>query len=160
MVSLRVLLLLLAGILSFAARPAPVTQPNRDLQGTWRLLSLEYGGKKTSITDEALYLPGRLTVSGSTFTYVIGSEKVAEGTIRVDPTRSPRAVDASGKYFDREVSCIEWAGIYKLEGDRLWLCGRLTAGRDGPPSPEQLPTEFKTAWGDMAVLAILRRDGP
>jgi uncharacterized protein (TIGR03067 family) len=161
MTSTRILVLTLAVSLP-AIGPAqgPAGQPAQDLQGTWRLLSLEYGGKKASLTDEALYLPGKLIVSGNTFTYSIGSEKVAEGTIRVDAKRGPRAVDASGKYFDREVYFIEWAGIYKIEGERLWLCGRLAAGRDGPPAPGQRPAEFKTARGDLAALAILRREGP
>jgi uncharacterized protein (TIGR03067 family) len=161
MATTRVFLLALAGLLPLVASgQGPAERPAQDLQGTWRLLTLEHRGKKTSLENEERYEAGMLRISGKTFTYWIGKEKVAEGTFRSDARRAPRRVDASGKYFDGGVAFIQWAGIYKVEGDRLWLCGRLAAGRDGPPAPEQRPTEFRTADGDLAVLGIFRREQP
>jgi uncharacterized protein (TIGR03067 family) len=161
MVAFQIVVRLLAMLLS-AVGPGqgPAGPQAQDLQGTWRLLSLEYGGKQTSLTDAEVYLPGRLIIAGDTFTYVIGEEKVAQGTIRVDARRSPRAVDASGKYFDRETGFLEWVGIYKIEGDKLWLCGRFAGGPDRPPPPGRRPTEFRTAWGDGAALGVFRRERP
>ena len=39
----------------------------------------------------------------------------------------------------------------------MWLCGRLAGGAERP-SPPKRPTAFKTAPGDGAALALLRRE--
>jgi uncharacterized protein (TIGR03067 family) len=156
----RVLVLTLAVLCPIVATAQIPGEPQApDLQGTWRLLSVEHAGKKTVLDNEESYLPGRLIISGDTFTYSIGEEKVAHGTLRIDAKCSPQAVDATGTYLGKGGPFIEWTGIYKIEGDRLWLCGRLAGGSDRPPPPER-PTEFKAAWGDLAVLALLRRERP
>ena len=156
----RILVLTLAIVLPIVALgQAPVAPQANDLQGTWRLLSLEYGGKKTSMGGES-FVPGRLIIVGNKFTYMVGDEKAGEGTIRVDANQSPRVVDASGKYFDKEEGFLEWVGIYKIEGDQLWLCGRFTGGKIRPAPPEERPTEFRTVWGDEAALGIFQRERP
>jgi uncharacterized protein (TIGR03067 family) len=160
MMTTRVLILTLSILFPMTTAAQPPGEPQaQDLQGAWRLLSVEHAGKKTSMEDEELYLPGRLVISGNTFTYSIGEEKVAQGTLRLDPRSRPCVVDATGTYVGKGGPFIALAGIYKIEGDRLWLCGRLAGGADRPAAPER-PTEFKAGWGDLAVLAVLRRERP
>jgi uncharacterized protein (TIGR03067 family) len=80
---------------------------------------------------DASYLPGKLSISGNRFTYLIGEGKAGEGTIRVDAKQSPRVLDASGKYFDKEEGFVEWVGIYKIEGNQLWVVAVLQEERIG-----------------------------
>jgi uncharacterized protein (TIGR03067 family) len=141
------------------AAQLPGDPPAQELQGTWRLLSLEHAGKKTPMHNDESYLPGRLVISGSAFTYSIGEERVAKGTVRTDTTCTPRAVDATGTYIGKGGPFIALAGIYKIEGDKLWLCGRLAGGSEWPAAPER-PSAFKAEWGDLSVLAVLRRERP
>ncbi len=160
MAATRIIVLMLAILLPIVAfGQNPAAPQADDLQGTWRLLSLEYGGKKTPMGGES-FLPGRLIIAGNKFTYMVGDEKIGEGLIRVDAKQRPRVVDASGKYFDKEEGFLEWVGIYKIEGDQLWLCGRFAGGKLRPVPPEERPTEFRTVWGDEAALGIFQRERP
>jgi uncharacterized protein (TIGR03067 family) len=160
MTTTRAFVLTLAILLPLsAAAQIPGAPQAQDLQGTWRLLSIEHAGKKTSLDNEEQYLPGRLVIAGEKFTYTIGGERVAHGTLRVDTTCGPWTVDAEGTYVGKGGPFIAIAAICKFDGERLWLCGRLSGGQDRPAAPER-PAEFKAEWGDLAVLAVLRRERP
>jgi uncharacterized protein (TIGR03067 family) len=105
-----------------------VQQELKALQGTWKAVAMEAGGKP---------LPKEATPE---FTFIIGAEgkstgKMAQGeystTITVDPRKTPRTMDnlhESGGFQGKKQY-----GVYKLEGDKLTVCmtapGRMETDR-------------------------------
>ena len=75
-----------------------------------------------------------------------------EGTLKLDPTKKPKAYDAKGT--DPEGKTHEVVGIYKIEEDKLsytlTVC-TVATGKDRP-------TEFKGDAGSEAVVQIFKRD--
>jgi uncharacterized protein (TIGR03067 family) len=75
-----------------------------------------------------------------------GGDRVeAEGTYELDPSKTPKWIDITGK--DRKV-----LGIYRLDGDKLTIC--LNEHADG-----DRPTRFASEPGSRNdLLMVLRRD--
>ncbi|WP_422932003.1 M56 family metallopeptidase [Singulisphaera sp. PoT] len=112
------------------------------MQGAWRVVHHEYSGKVetevkgllNSIEKDRWHRPNRRT---------------SEYQLQVDPGREPKRVDLSAKRLGHGTL----KGIYRLEGDRLFLCYAY-----GPELPR--PTEFRTTEGDAIYLYILERAEP
>jgi uncharacterized protein (TIGR03067 family) len=104
------------------------------LQGTWKVVGLEAGGKsypKDSVPD---------------FTFVIGADgkstaKMAkteyQATIAVDPKKSPKTIDNLHETGDQKGK--KQYGIYKLEGDKLTVCITAPGAAEG-----DRPKDFTT----------------
>lgn len=87
------------------------------LQGTWKTVGLEAGGKpfpKEAVID---------------FTFIIGADGKSIGkmgkveyqaNIRVEPTKDPKTIDNSHETGASKGK--KQFGIYKLEGDRFTVC--------------------------------------
>jgi RNA polymerase sigma factor (sigma-70 family) len=142
-----------------APRPAPAAKEDlrkselRRLQGTWRVVSIEYAGKPVpagKIEDADL----TWTFSGDTWT---ARNKVSPTGLRVtfgiDPTRSPRAMDFGPVRKDTMPSL----GIYELKGDVLKVCfGWLSRPRAFATVPHPGPDRwFEPGSGER--LYVLRR---
>ena len=104
------------------------------LQGKWKAVALEAGGKplpKEAIPD---------------FTYIIGADGKATGkmaqseytaTITVNPKKDPKTIDnvhASGAQKGKKQY-----GVYKLEGDKLTVCMTPPGAAEG-----DRPKDFTT----------------
>ena len=70
-----------------------------------------------------------------------------EGTFRLDPAASPKAVDLTPAGEKNREATL--AGIYRLEGDTLKLCLPTLPGR-------VRPTEFASTPGHWQVLVLTR----
>src|SRR5262245_36247709 len=113
--------LLIIGILAIgsgASRGAPkkddpVADEIKALQGTWRLVSIETGGK---VLGPEGFGPNNLLVfAGNKCSTVIGrSKRTIECTFTIDPTKSPKWID-----MKRSDDKVMWDGIYELKGDTL-----------------------------------------
>src|SRR4051794_2727243 len=141
-----VMSLLLLGLLTAAEGPKDAKKTDRDrLQGTWTCVSMERNGKP--IPPES-YKDGKLIMEGDTFTYREGDKVVTQGTRKLDPTRSPKAVDDThtvGPFKGKT-----YLGIYKLEGDTFTTCN----GSAGQPRP----TEFATKPRTNLLLIVYKRE--
>ena len=99
----------------------------RGFQGTWTIVSLEYGGKKGDDPIDA----GTVVFRADRYAIKAGDKTVEEGTFRADAEQTPNRIDVaatSGK--DKG---MKWHGVYELEGDTL----RAVVGpadRDRPKS--------------------------
>src|SRR5262245_62119076 len=64
------------------------------IQGTWLLTSVEIGGRKApqEYIEEA---ERRLEFAGDKFTLKEGKKTVAQGTFRLDPTKTPKHYNSS-----------------------------------------------------------------
>jgi uncharacterized protein (TIGR03067 family) len=142
------ILVVLAGPLIVAGgTDDEVRKELKALQGTWKVVALEAGGKplpKDAIPD---------------FTFIIGADGKSTGkmakseytaTITVNPKKAPKTMDnvhESGAQKGKKQY-----GVYKLEGDKLTVC--MT-----PPGREEgdRPKDFNTK-GTSNVLFIFERD--
>ena len=134
---------------------APVGKPKKGddavrkelkaLQGTWKAVSLEAGGK--SLPKEAV----------PDFTFIIGADGKSIGkspqveyqaTITVDPKKNPKTIDiVPDNGPDRGKT---QPGIYEFDGDKLKIC----AAQPGKDRPTDFDTKGKMGYS----LMILRRE--
>jgi len=138
-------LVLVAGLL-VAAAPAPkddAAHKEADrMQGTWKAVSIETGGKADKSASAA---SARLVIDKDTLTFTERDQVVLAGTFKLDPTR--RAIDVSltqGPDTWRELH-----GIYELDRDTLKCC---LARAD----QKERPTHFWT-WRTTNLLVTLKR---
>jgi uncharacterized protein (TIGR03067 family) len=117
----------------------------KKLQGVWRPMKLERGGK---VVRDA-FLPGaRFVVDGAALRLKVGDKTLQELRLTLDPSQEPAAVDltaASGPTRGKTA-----LGIYRLEGERLTLCWPLA-------DDSRRPTTFRGKGDkDVAVLTLER----
>src|SRR5207249_8039647 len=79
-----------------------------------------------------------------------GSHMEPGTTFRLDPTKSPKAIDMT--WLDGHLKGQALAGIYSLEKGQLWLC-YAPLSKDS----SNRPAEFKTRKGDGLTLVVLER---
>jgi uncharacterized protein (TIGR03067 family) len=134
-------------ILVTAARPDAPKGGDGDakaVQGTWVMESGEIGGK--AFPPEAAKSIRLVLTDGK---YVLtGAEQPDEGTVKMDPTKSPKEFDIVGTKGPNMGKTI--LAIYELKGDTLRVCYDL--------SGKEHPKEFKAAAGSRLFLATYHRD--
>jgi uncharacterized protein (TIGR03067 family) len=109
------------------------------LEGTWSVQSWTQNG-----TDEAGIDGVRLAIAGSRMT-AHGFPQEKKATITLDAASKPAAMDLKD---EDEATVSKW--IYRIDGDTLKLCGRLSGGKR--------PDEFASPKGSKAILIVLRRE--
>jgi uncharacterized protein (TIGR03067 family) len=128
-------------------RSAPVKKDPEQLQGTWKLLSLEVNGEKVSVKGlEAACL----VVKGAKYHFQL--DKMAlDITFKMDPAKKPKAIDltvASGPSKGKV-----YHGIYTLEGDTFKICRSIDPDKDRP-------TAFATRKGSGLMMVVWKRQKP
>ncbi|HTU21362.1 MAG TPA: sigma-70 family RNA polymerase sigma factor [Gemmataceae bacterium] len=118
-----------------------VNKERKRLEGTWRVVAVELGGKQT---DREEIGPNNLLVfSGSKMSAVIGTKKrTIDCTFTIDPTKNPKWIDTT-RISDK----VSWPGIYELKGDTLKVF--LGGGKR--------PTQLKTREGTLEVIHTYQR---
>jgi uncharacterized protein (TIGR03067 family) len=118
----------------------------RQMDGTWLPLSAELAGEKWP--DEILKTI-KLTIKGDKYLVNVGGQN-DEGTVKLDPTKSPKAMDITGTKGPNEGKTF--LVIYELKGDELKVCYDL--------SGKARPTEFATKPDTMLYLVNYKRAKP
>jgi uncharacterized protein (TIGR03067 family) len=133
-----------AGLLLAAGAPGGDAKGElKRLGGTWHMVSGEQDGKAV---PEDVVKGARLVLKGNRHTVRVGGESMV-GTHRLDPSKKPKAIDATdteGPYKGKTIH-----GIYKLEGGRLTICFA------GPGKAR--PKAFTTKSGTGHLLHVWRR---
>ena len=134
--------------------PSDVPQPGQSsegkslsdselLQGEWRLMSGEYGGKTNDRSQDSP--PTTIRIEGDLLSEYVDGSFSTESRFTLDPDREPKRIALT--YTDeKEVTEV---GIYRVEGDTLTLCRTLPRN--------DYPDEFKTAEGDSRTLQVFHR---
>lgn len=96
----------------------------KKLEGTWRLVKQTANGKETP--EEKLEgMTATFDASGK-WTVKQGDKVVLEGTVKLDPSRKPRAADwtitSEGKLKDQKA-----LGIYEVDGETFKHCYHATS---------------------------------
>ncbi len=145
-------------------RPSPPDAPKKAavddraaLQGTWRVVSVESGGKAVpkagEKNEEWVVGDGRITVRDRE-----GLLSHKEG-FEVRPEKSPKEIDINpysvrlGPFVESDVA----KGIYTLDGDVWKVCRRQIPGFPPPKDWAERPKGMTTKEGDTAVLITLKR---
>ena len=128
---------------------APKDDAKKDkenLQGTWKAVTVEAGGK---VQDEAE--EHRLIFSGDEFSIKKGEETMIKGKFKIDPSKKPKEIDMEFIEAKRENLKGKTAlGIYELDGDTLKWCWNK-------PGAER-PKKFSSEAGTEHLLVTLKRD--
>jgi uncharacterized protein (TIGR03067 family) len=120
------------------------------LQGTWKAVALQEGGKEVK-GEAAEHF--RLIVQGDKFTLksrVADEYQQTRYTGRLDPGKEPKAIDLTDSTFEVKESVLQ--GIYELKGEVL----RLRLAKPGQKRPPGFAGPSEPGW----VFVVLQRDKP
>ncbi len=149
--NLRASTILAAGLLVAADAPRgdAAKAELEKFQGMWQLVSAQRDGREVSKDGV-----GRTTliIKGDTFRFPEDAEVGTgpNGTFAIDPTATPRAIDATPASGPGKGKTSR--GIYKLEGDRYEV-------HFAPPG-EGRPTEFVSKPESGGLHSVWKRAGP
>lgn len=113
------------------------------LEGTWLPSSAEIGGK---MFPDEVRKSIKLVIKDDKYTVTVG-EQVDEGTVKLMPSATPKALDVTGTKGPNKGKTI--LAIYEQKGDTLRVCYDL--------SGKKRPTEFKTKEGTQLFLVEYKR---
>ncbi len=119
-------------------------QEGKKMEGTWKPVVAELGGKPL---PEQVLKAMKLVLADGKYTVTVGEQK-DEGTVKLDPTQDPRAMDIRGTEGPNKGKTIP--AIYELKGDTLRICYDLS-GKDRPK-------EFKTRADTQLFLVEYKRE--
>jgi uncharacterized protein (TIGR03067 family) len=123
---------------------ADIDKEVRKFQGTWTIESSEAGG--TALPADQL--KGLIvTFEGDKHTVKKGNEVIQVGTQKLDPSKSPKAIDVTMTEGPSKGAVM--LGIYEFDGDTLKVCFDA-AGK-------KRPTQFKSAPGSETFVNVHKR---
>ncbi|HKA06354.1 MAG TPA: TIGR03067 domain-containing protein [Gemmataceae bacterium] len=126
-----------------AGDKAAVEKELKKFQGTWTVERVEAGGKEVPIE---LFKGMTVAFEGDKYTVKVGDKLVQAATQKLDPSKSPKTLDATVAEGPEKSVIL---GIYEINEDTLKVCF--------DPEGKKRPTEFKTAAGSQTTLAVYRR---
>jgi len=119
--------------------PPGYADPATEIDGTWTVVSVEYGGQKLDG-----FAGAKLTLERGVTSFTLPGGEVQRGTYKLDAGASPKRIDTTS---DGKVEAPR--GIYELQGQTLRMCFNQTGA---PP-----PTQFRTAPGEPLLLMVVKR---
>jgi len=119
----------------------------KKFQGTWQFQSIEQDG--TAVPPDVVK-KRTIIFQDDRFTVKEGDKVFQAGSHRLDPTKTPKTVDA--KVTEGEDKGNTMLGIYEIQGDTLRVCF--------DPKGKKRPTEFKSPAGSGIFLATFQREKP
>src|SRR5436190_18718973 len=137
----------LAGCLLVAADEGPAEKAKKELdaiQGTWNGVSGEENGMAL---DKATAEAMQLIIKGDKYTLKIQGNEVEQGTLKLDPSKTPKAVDI--KITSGEDKGKDQFGFYEVEKDTL----KLNVARPG----KERPKDFGAKAGSEASLFVFKK---
>jgi RNA polymerase sigma factor (sigma-70 family) len=121
-----------------------VTIRQETLQGTWDLIALEANGKQAHA-----FVRRTLTINADRIVVDNPIAPRTEFRYVVRPTTSPKQIDLIHTFGVKEGKILK--GIYRLEGNRLFLC--LNQAEDG-----ERPARFAAEAGTTVELMLFERE--
>jgi uncharacterized protein (TIGR03067 family) len=143
---LQVLMALTVGwlVAADALKDSSAKKELQKFQGTWKVASMEIGGKKVA-DDKAK--GATLVVKGNQYAVKMGDKTLEQGTFKIDPTKKPKTIDVTptegkgkGKTFH---------GIYQINGDEA----RDSFSTDNKERPTSFDTKANSKW----VVRVYKR---
>ena len=135
-----------AALFVLASLAVASAQPADDFKaaaGKWTVSKATLGGKDLTKAFKGVEL---LLAADGGYTLTIGGE-TDKGTVKVDPTKTPKEMDILGKEGPNAGKTIKT--IYKLDGDTLVVCYELGEGAR--------PARFETKADSKLLLVNYKR---
>jgi uncharacterized protein (TIGR03067 family) len=146
---LRWVLLAATASLCLAA-DAPQDAVKKDmekLKGTWKITSFDRNGEKPIGDDQLEAVTTTIGADGS-FKVEAGGQTVVAATIKIDPTKKPKAIDFT--FTEGDLSGTKALGIYEVTDEGFKYC---RAAADKPR-----PTDFSAKEGSEQTLVVYKRE--
>jgi len=127
------------------AKDAAIEKDRMRIQGTWRIVSLEFNGSRVADEDAKKLI----VVNGVDGTWSVQSDgkDLMKGTSTIDPTQTPKTIDFTPTEGDEKGK--QFKGIYELGKDTRRLC----FGPSGKPRPK----EFISLTGSEHIVVTFER---
>jgi uncharacterized protein (TIGR03067 family) len=122
------------------------TDDRKQMDGTWLPVSAEMAGAKY---PDQILKSMKLVLKDDSYTVEVGKQTDL-GTTKIDPSKSPRALDIKGTKGPNEGKTF--LCIYELKGDTLRVCYDL--------SGEKRPSEFATKANTKLFMVTYQRAKP
>jgi uncharacterized protein (TIGR03067 family) len=145
-----VTLLCILGLTAFvttgtrAGDKADVEKELKKFQGTWTFESVQAGGKEDAAAEFKGFM---VTFTGDRYTVKKGDEVIQVGVQKLDPSKSPKAVDVMVTEGLNKGAVM--LGIYEIGSDTLKVC----FDSEG----KKRPAEFKSAAGSQTFVNVHKR---
>lgn len=135
---------LIASAGAIADDKSDIEKDLKKLQGIWTFESVEAGGKEMPAAE---FKSMTVTFEGDKFTVKMGGEAIQVGVQKLDPSKSPKAIDVT--IVEGLNKGAVMLGIYDVDGDTLKVCF--------DPEGKKRPTEFKSASGTQVFAVVHKR---
>jgi uncharacterized protein (TIGR03067 family) len=116
----------------------------KKFEGDWTLESSTTGGMELPADSLKGFV---VTFEGEKHTLKVGDEVIQVGTQKIDPSKSPKAIDVTMTEGPNKGAVM--LGIYEFDGDTLTVCM--------DPLGKSRPTEFKSESGSQDFLNVHKR---
>lgn len=114
------------------------------MAGTWKVETAEAGGKKIESED---FKNITVKIAGTRYEVTV-KDKLDAGTLKLDETQQPKAMDATDTEGDDVGKVVK--AIYELSGDTLRVCYALEGG--------ERPKELATKEGSPLLMLTYKRE--
>lgn len=111
--ALLALTILTGGLLATAGEDDAAAKEREKFQGTWTIVSIEVGGKKSKDPVDA----ATVVFQGTKYVIKAGDEVVEEGTFEIDPSKAPKWIAVTATAGAEKGK--KYHGIYEIKGDTL-----------------------------------------
>jgi uncharacterized protein (TIGR03067 family) len=138
------LIILAAGLAVAADTPKGAAKELAKLQGTWNVVAVEVDGQRLPAETTKGW---KLVIKDNKYTFEAGKAST-EGTYRLDPAKTPKAIDATRTNGPDKGKTL--LGIYQLDGDRLLMCF-------AEPGQKNRPASFVLKKGAGLRMYVLKR---
>lgn len=118
---------------------------SKQMKGTWKPATAELAG---NAFPEQILKMMKLVLDGDKYYVTVGQAPPDEGTVKLDPAKSPKAMEIQGTKGPNQGKKIP--AIYELKGDTLRICYDL--------SGQEHPKEFKSKPETQLFLVEYRRE--
>src|SRR3954466_7926954 len=122
---------------------ADVEKELKKFQGTWTFESVEAGGKEIPAAE---FKGITVSFEGDRYTVKKGDEVIQAATMKLDPSKSPKALDVTVAEGPNKGAVMP--GIYEITGDTLKVCF--------DPEGKKRPTDFKGGPGSQTLVVHKR----
>jgi uncharacterized protein (TIGR03067 family) len=139
------LLLTAATVICAAPPDDAVKQDRQKIQGRWKTVELQDGGKKRPDDHIKDWM---LVVEGERMTAKDGDDILDQATFKLDPSKKPAGIQISYTTGPEKGKVLR--GIYLLDGDTLKIC---VAAKE-----TELPKDFASREGTDQTLVVMKRD--
>jgi len=127
---------------TLSAADDDVKKDLKKLEGKWQLTSQSANGKEAT-ADEVKKFTVTIDADGKWKAYQDGTV-IFEGTVKLDPSKKPKAADWTVKVGDQTVTAL---AIYEVDGDTFKHCF----------SRDKRPEKFESTEGSGVTNAVYKR---